>query len=438
MLLPIREAAEGPSELKSHSVLQWVESLALSTEKVDGKGPVVLAKANLSEASKADPATEAQPTNLEDRTRQSCMLGNSLAPSDQCSWDLLLIEQQDPLAWVHMRTIRSRAAHLEEQIHIANMTNQSSIAQTLADDYAMLQQRLSYTFRQLLSQNTIPPVFGNDMDMDSSPNCQEGTLRGLLDALYDQTIHKLNSVISKHHKKQLGGEQKDSFPMSSKQEAPPGPMQKQELAVYMTEWLIKNWINPYPDDEGLKEMATHCGVTTQVISNWLINARTRKWRPALQQACNMERPSSLLLEDSLNIFKGNPLRQLPTTVAPLRCAHPRPTYFAEKGRFHRSPSCQSLQPPPELPPSAPHLQQRHEASFQSNGRGCLAFSPAPISTNVSIVPPSGNDIDDIDMEPLTFDNMTATPIACDVASSMMLEPLLSEPHASPSSKRPKW
>jgi hypothetical protein len=45
------------------------------------------------------------------------------------------------------------------------------------------------------------------------------------------------------------------------------------------------------------------------VSNWLINARTRKWRPAIVKATNLEdRPSSMLLEDSIRIFQGRPLR----------------------------------------------------------------------------------------------------------------------------------
>jgi Homeobox KN domain len=70
-----------------------------------------------------------------------------------------------------------------------------------------------------------------------------------------------------------------------------------------------NWTNPYPDDEGLVHLAADCGVTATVVSNWLINARTRKWRPAIVKATNLEdRPSSMLLEDSIRIFQGRPLR----------------------------------------------------------------------------------------------------------------------------------
>jgi hypothetical protein len=79
----------------------------------------------------------------------------------------------------------------------------------------------------------------------------------------------------------------------------------------MTDWLLKNWTNPYPDDDGVVQLAGDCGVAPSVVSNWLINARTRKWRPAIVKATNLEdRPSSMLLEDSIRIFRGQPLRAL--------------------------------------------------------------------------------------------------------------------------------
>ena len=85
---------------------------------------------------------------------------------------------------------------------------------------------------------------------------------------------------------------------------------KQELSKYMTKWLHDNWTNPYPDDSALQQMSRECGSTTTVVSNWLINARTRKWRPAIVKAYDMNRPAAMLLEDSINIFSGKPVRKL--------------------------------------------------------------------------------------------------------------------------------
>ena len=75
-----------------------------------------------------------------------------------------------------------------------------------------------------------------------------------------------------------------------------------DINVHMTRWLIMNWINPYPEVENLNELATACNTTTQAINNWLINARTRKWRPALQMAFQMRRPVRCLRDDSVRVF----------------------------------------------------------------------------------------------------------------------------------------
>ena len=85
---------------------------------------------------------------------------------------------------------------------------------------------------------------------------------------------------------------------------------KPDMIVYMTAWLRDNWINPYPDDVVLSEMAAHCGTTPTIIGNWLINTRTRKWRPAIVKAMQLNRLAAYLLEDSLCFFDGRPVRPL--------------------------------------------------------------------------------------------------------------------------------
>ena len=85
---------------------------------------------------------------------------------------------------------------------------------------------------------------------------------------------------------------------------------KKKFTKYMNQWMVKNWTNPYPDDEGLAVIADEHGTTPMIVSNWLINARTRKWRPAIVKAFEAGRPSELLLEDSTRIFEGKSLRKL--------------------------------------------------------------------------------------------------------------------------------
>ena len=85
---------------------------------------------------------------------------------------------------------------------------------------------------------------------------------------------------------------------------------KKDFSEVMNNWLRENWTNPYPDDDGLNEISVLTGCTPTVVSNWLINARTRKWRPAIVKASENGRPASLLQEDSINIFDGKPLRSI--------------------------------------------------------------------------------------------------------------------------------
>jgi hypothetical protein len=92
--------------------------------------------------------------------------------------------------------------------------------------------------------------------------------------------------------------------------SPNGECSKKDFSEVMNNWLRQNWTNPYPDDEGLMQIANSCGCHPSVVSNWLINARTRKWRPAIVKAFENKRPASYLHEDSMNIFDGKPLRSI--------------------------------------------------------------------------------------------------------------------------------
>jgi len=85
---------------------------------------------------------------------------------------------------------------------------------------------------------------------------------------------------------------------------------KKEFTEVMNQWLVDNWTNPYPDDEGIAYLAELNGTTPTIVSNWLINARTRKWRPAIVKAYDARRPADLLKEDSIRIFQRKPLRKL--------------------------------------------------------------------------------------------------------------------------------
>lgn len=99
----------------------------------------------------------------------------------------------------------------------------------------------------------------------------------------------------------------------------------QLFSSHLTAWMCQssNWKNPQPDSVVLKQMADYfinidCvpgvdGTATEAeaiakISTWLLNFRTRHWRPSLEQAFDLKRPAMLLLEDSLRTFKNDTLR----------------------------------------------------------------------------------------------------------------------------------
>jgi hypothetical protein len=79
---------------------------------------------------------------------------------------------------------------------------------------------------------------------------------------------------------------------------------------HMNNWLRANWINPYPDEAVSHQLAYETGETLHVVNTWLVNARSRRWRPAVLKAFELNRPSELLWEDSIALFEDKPLRSL--------------------------------------------------------------------------------------------------------------------------------
>jgi hypothetical protein len=128
-----------------------------------------------------------------------------------------------------------------------------------------------------------------------------------LEKLYQEVISKLQALIDLSNKLAIQDEDEDDPHGCA---SPKLAVGKQDLTKYMTNWLCDNWANPYPDEVTLHNMAHECGSSPPVVGNWLINARTRKWRPAIVKAYDMNRPADLLLEDSINIFSGRSVREI--------------------------------------------------------------------------------------------------------------------------------
>lgn len=90
----------------------------------------------------------------------------------------------------------------------------------------------------------------------------------------------------------------------------PSSANKAAFQARMTTWLVANWINPYPDEAVTHQLAYETGETPHVVNTWLVNARSRRWRPAVLKAFDLKRPSDYLWEDSINLFEDKPLRPI--------------------------------------------------------------------------------------------------------------------------------
>lgn len=279
-------------------VVEWVEHLAAAVENAEGSTrPITINGVELSEPSPSWRLAHPKPSST-----------LWVQPDEQASndpndwtnvpkhWDVSFLQQRDPSSW----SAAQRMSHLAVQI-------ESLPALDLAQ-YEMVHTRLEFTFGRILAQfpHGTPP--------------EHGELRYLLDTLYNDTARKLQEVL-KHATD-------PPPPKGPIREMPQVPtIAKKDFGKYMTQWLLENWTNPYPDEDGLEYMSRECGVTPTVVSNWLINARTRKWRPSIVKATQLTRPSAMLLEDSIALFQNIPLRQL--------LDHPEDGDDATRRRFKR-------------------------------------------------------------------------------------------------------
>lgn len=190
-------------------------------------------------------------------------------------WDISYIAREDPDSGTYSSHLGALAVQYEDWL-----CRQTQAVQQLWNEYETVQNRLRFLFEKILSQN--------------SPGSEQ---RVALNSLYQETIDKLQFLLDQTPEQNRA---MMLHPNTAAVTAPPPA----DLATYMTSWLRANFTNPYPDEAGLAEMATACGTTPGVISNWLINARTRKWRPAIVQATELNRSADHLLEDAICIFNG--------------------------------------------------------------------------------------------------------------------------------------
>ena len=262
-----RACPDAPTHWTAQSVLQWIESMASAAETA-GAAPIVVHGVRLSE-----PSPPPVPTLNQNRVTGHL---HDNVPQAQTKRSLFAdMEQRDPDGWWSMRQLEG----------IARLVQDNS---SLQQAYRSIHARFMYTFDRIMEQQS---RFGFEQ-------------RYLLDSLYQDTIAKLQDLLESETTQPI----LEAGPMVVASTESP---EKKDFPTIMTSWLVNNWTNPYPDEEGLVELAHETGTNPSIVSNWLINARTRKWRPAIVKASkHTERPACLLLEDSINIFSGVPLRQL--------------------------------------------------------------------------------------------------------------------------------
>jgi len=175
-------------------------------------------------------------------------------------------------------------------------------------------QRLRFDFEHNLSQ--IKDVARKSEVEKKAADCSsESDVRTLLNKLYTNTVHKLSSLLYMVRKEvsTIRIETRSDYSCNNDSivlSVSKKKISKKILAEYMNRWIHKNWTNPYPDDECLNSISQELGTDSTVVNNWLINARTRKWRPAIKKAYELGRPSNHLLEDSKNIYDGKPVQSL--------------------------------------------------------------------------------------------------------------------------------
>jgi Homeobox KN domain len=209
----------------------------------------------------ANCSSQHSPSNVDDAPEMIVMIRPGLStPSPLVQpWDLSVLIHHDPHGLRYLQIVQSLANHLQNNIDAKMVDLYLSLRRDFEDQVDFVTHH----------SNTI----------------KTNLRRRMLFKVYHQTICKMNALVDSSRR----------FEKSKNVECA-------EMGVHMTRWLIMNWTNPYPEVENLNELATACNTTTQVINNWLINARTRKWRPALQNAFQMRRPVRCLRDDSVKFF----------------------------------------------------------------------------------------------------------------------------------------
>ena len=294
--------------------MDWVASMAHTAEQQQGGNSIDIGSVRLSEVRKPCDSIKQQPS----KETPSNLIPPPPPHVTPRYWDLSYVACGDPYGdsipgCQYLSRLSYLAAQYEGVLYYCSTADDHKTNYNRYwADYQTLQHRLYFMFGRIFQQ--FPPA------SRGAPNAD---LRSALDSLYRETIQQLQKLMDRASgasnrstgEPTTGAPNAESSPSNgsvpsavstnTSQSVP-----KKDMALYLTDWLRENWTNPYPDEDGVAELAQTCGTTPTVISNWLINARTRKWRPAIVKAAELDRPADFLLEDSMNLFDGKPVRPL--------------------------------------------------------------------------------------------------------------------------------
>lgn len=99
----------------------------------------------------------------------------------------------------------------------------------------------------------------------------------------------------------------------------------------LNNWLNEHFSHPYPSDSEKEHLAQITGLSLTQINNWFINARRRKWRPAVEK---LEKEQAKRESKNMSIGQNTPTFLTPnhimTTQLPAPTSVPQPSeYFIE-------------------------------------------------------------------------------------------------------------
>lgn len=264
------------------------------------------------------PKVESKPSNIRSRTRagkkrerltsksndsrstgiNSSKSKNKIDPS----WDLSFMSQHNPDQFASryasqqfLRLDRELKAleHFEDCIpsyeRVQSNLLESSKAISKSDDSRHEKSKRFYDLYSSVIQQLLALI-----DMVKETDKENRSRKGFSTA----TSAKAPKKLAKKKKNAVKVE-----PSATTTTAKPVVFTKEGFTEYMNQWLKDNWVNPYPDEEVLNEIAIANGTSSSIVNNWLINARTRKWRPAISKAYKNGGTSDALLKESIGIFE---------------------------------------------------------------------------------------------------------------------------------------